>query len=178
MTKNDEFIRQVQNRVEIRGVAPGQGGHNLEEQLGSIEPRWTRIPGYYDFLNSSVVRNLYANRRFFWEVGSVDRGKQYYRRLNLVAVEAMTHGVIPIIAPGFAPEWTHEFAILFRDYRDLREATNDLSSATEDLINKLQAVNDNYDVRRARMREIVLNSHWSYEAVKVQFRKLLSRLLS
>jgi hypothetical protein len=43
-------------------------------------------------------------------------------------------------------------------------------------VNRLRAVNDNYDLHRERMRDIVLKSHWSFENVKIQFRKLLAAL--
>jgi hypothetical protein len=166
LTKSDAFMNEVQSQVEIRGVAPGIGGHALEEKLKTMRPRWSRVEGYFNVYDVKQMQAMYDRRRFFWEVGRVDPGKHYYRRFNLVAVEAIGQGCIPIVSPEFAPAWTHEFSILF-DHRNWTE---------QDIVSQLRAVNDNYDVHRERMRDIVLNSHWSYENVKIQFRKLLAAL--
>jgi hypothetical protein len=166
LTKSDAFMNEVQSQVEIRGVAPGIGGHVLEEKLKTMRPRWSRVEGYFNVYDIAQMQAMYGRRRFFWEVGRVDPGKRYYRRFNLVAVEAIGQGCIPIVSPEFAPDWTYEFSILF-DHRNWTE---------QDIVNRLRAVNDNYDLHRERMRDIVLKSHWSFENVKIQFRKLLAAL--
>lgn len=168
MTKCDEFMNEVQGTVEIRGVAPGMGGHVIEEKLATMQPRWDRVEGVFDVINVPETSAMYANRRFFWDVCRIDPNKQYYRRMNLVAVEAIGQGCIPIVSPAFAPGWTHEFAIAF-DHR---------SETGRDLIPKLRAANDSFDTHRERMKEVILDSDWSYEGVKVQFRNLLEQLLN
>jgi len=168
LTKSDAFMDQVQSIVEVRGPAPGVGGHALEEKLAAMGPRWSRLQGFFDILNCLAGREMYRSRRFFWDVGRTDPGKRYYRRLNLVAVEALGQGSVPIVSPEFAPAWTHEFCVLF-DHR---------SWSIEDTVRKLRAINERYDNHRAHMREIILNSPWSFEGVKAQFRKVLDALLN
>ena len=168
LTRSDGFMNEIQWKAEVRGVAPGIGGHALEEKLQSMQPRWFRDEKFFDFYDVVATQSIYKRCRFFWEVGRIDPGKRYYRRFNLVAVEALGQGCIPIVSPEFAPEWTHEFSILL-DHRNWTE---------QDVVSQLRAINDNYDVHRTRMREIVLNSLWSFESVKVQFQKVLRALLS
>jgi len=166
LTKADSFMQEVQWEVYIRGIAPGIGGNALNKKLDAMEPRWTKTDGPFNIFNASETKAMYGARRFFWDVGRTNLGKTYYRRLNLVAVEAIGQGCIPIVSPEFAPEWTHEFSILF-DHRNWN---------LDDTVRKLKFINDQYDIRRARMREILLNSPWSFEAVKGQFVKILDAL--
>jgi len=168
LTKSDRFMEEIQWKAEIRGVAPGIGGHALEEKLAAMEPRWSRFKGTYDVYSVVEARRTYSSRRFFWDVGRTDPGKQYYRRLNLVAIEALGHGCVPIVSPEFAPEWTHEFSVIF-DHRNW---------SVDDTVRKLRAVNEDYAVYRKRMKEIMLDSPWSYEGVKAQFQKLLNALFN
>jgi hypothetical protein len=168
LTKSDSFMNEVQQSVEIRGVAPGIGGHALEGKLALMEPRWSRVEGPFDIFDFAQMRSMYGSRRYFWEVGRTDPSARYYRRFNLVAVEAIGQGCIPVISPEFAPTWTHEFSVTF-DHRIW---------TVEDTVRKIREVNDDYDTRRDRMREIILNSPWSFQRVKEQFEKVLIALLT
>jgi len=169
LTKEDEFLKEVGGEVHVHGVAPGRSGFQLEQAMESMEPRWNRHKGFYNVFDIPNAKKMYQ-RRFFWDVVRTDLGTTYSRRMNLGAVEAIGQGCVPLVSPTFVPPWTLEFAIPCEfDTRNPDPA---------DVTRKLRAVNDNYDKHRLRMRQLMLEGPWSYEAVKKQILSILDVALN
>ena len=169
LTKDDAFLEEVGGEVHVHGVAPGMSGFQLEQALEKIEPRWTRHEGFYDVFNIRKTGSMYQ-RRFFWDVVKTDPETTYYQRMNLGAIEAVGRGCIPLVSPAIVPEWTLEFAIPCE--------FNPRNPDPRDITRKLRAINDNYDKHRERMKRVMLEGPWSYEAVKTQIQDILEVALN
>jgi len=168
--QDDDFLEQCGGEIHVHGVAPGRFAPILEKNLEEMRPRWTRYKGYYDPFNTREMKAMYSGRRFCWDVARTKPTERYYRRMNLGAIEAMGQGVVPLVSPALAPEWTFEFAIPCEfDTRNLDPT---------DITRKLRAVNEDYYKHRERMRQVMLEGPWSYEAVKTQVQGILEVALN
>ena len=171
LTCNDDFLEACDGEVAVYGVPAGRSGAQLEGKCNAYNPRWTRYNGtqpvgYYDVYNWKLITSMYKSRRFYWDVFRVKGVNNYFRRWNLGAMEAARFGVIPVVNPRMAPEWTHDFSVLV-----------DPESWTADAVaHQMQTVNDNLDHYRSLMRERLLDGPYSFASVQRQVRDILSVL--
>lgn len=168
MTKIPEIFESLQGRVKVIGNTGGLSGHFLVKQLEEMDLPWELISETpLSVFDVDDIKNLHSGFRYFWEVGNVKDTVSYLKRFNLVAIEAISQGLIPIVSPLIAPDWTLEFSIAF-DQQKLQSG---------EFLNELQVANDSIDQKRSRMREILINSEWSFYGVKRQVKQLLDALL-
>jgi len=168
LTRSDGFMDACQGLVNVYGVPAGQSGAHLENTCKSYNPRWIRHNGnkpvgYYDVYDWPGTTSMYETHRFYWDVFRVRGVDRYFRRWNLGAAEAARFGVIPIVNPEMAPEWTHDFSVL----------VNPDAWTAEEVAGKMQEVNGKIVHYRSLMRQRLLDGPYSFHSVQEQVRAIL-----
>jgi len=169
ITLNPEILESLQGRVTVIGSVSGRSHYFLVQKLEKMNPQWELVSdAKLSAVDVDEMKSIYSGFRYFWEVVDDKSGEWYLKRFNLVAIESMSQGCIPVVSPYFSPEWTHEFSIVFSKERLM----------SGDFLSDLRKANSEIELRRSRMKEIILNSEWSFESVKSQVARILESLLS
>jgi hypothetical protein len=105
--------------------------------------------GQYSTYNIDWIKTL-RQYRYFWDGAYHKDMTPNYKRLNLSAVEGIGAGCIPVVMDNSTHPMARKFAVT-------------LSGGFP----------DNYEAAQERMKEVILNSPMSYEAVKSQVSRII-----
>lgn len=161
LTHSQEFLDAV-GKVEAWGPTTGMFNMWERDQKFIQIAQWKRVNRYFNTFAWSHLSWL-EHYRFFWDVSGSSRTRYEMNRLDLAGVEAVMAGCAPLVAKQFIPE----------DLKDICIPVDIDNTCDRSFLGVIEVINDNYVDYLEFIKPVLLDSKYSYEAVKDNVRQII-----